>query len=118
ARAQYFSKTEVLQWERRLMKSDEVAPILYTSRTSIDRWVGAGVLRNMNPAKNYIFDRYYIEEWHNQFITLPELKQILKVSNSIVREWRKQGKLKPVNPQVYPWFYERAEVIQLQERMV
>ena len=117
ARAQYFSKSEVLQWQQRLLTSIDVAHMLCVATGGISAWVRTGYLEPVSNVGKYLFDREYIEEWLQRYITLGELMCLLNVDSSMVRQWRAVGLLTPVNgAHTHPWFYHRREVMQLQQQ--
>lgn len=118
ARAQYFSKTEVLQWQPRLMTSHEVAQLLCTDRGCLSLWVRTGYMEAVSHVGRFLFDRQHIEQWHQQYVTVGELKTLLYMNDFQVRELRANDVLQPVNTEhPRPWFYSRSKVICLQQRL-
>jgi len=82
ARAVYFDHDAVLRFHARLMRSNELARLLETSRSAISIWVQAGYLSVLSgvgrgQGKSYIFDREVIADWRTRYVTSGELRRVL-----------------------------------------
>ncbi len=123
ARAQYFLRADVLDFQERCVFGPEAMAILNIPRTALSQWARRGYLDplsgpGINNHGRYVFDRFMLEAWHHAYVSTPETKQLLQATDVMLRRWREAGKLtRLVSEPRIAGFYRRDEVLNLQQTL-